>query len=77
MAALNLVFVLLYDENGRSVAQLQSAVEYANSTMFRSILKELHRKRYIEVAKDDVCTSTTKGIAAAEEIIRKLKDKPF
>jgi hypothetical protein len=73
ISARSQVLVLLYDENSQSAERLQAAVEYRNVTLFKSILKELHRKRFIEYDADNMCTLTTKGITEAEKILLKIK----
>lgn len=69
------VLVLLYDENIQSADRLRAAIEYRNSSDFRSILRKLHSERLIEYAADGTCTISPTGIIEAETVIREIDDK--
>lgn len=68
------VLVLLYDENTQNEEKLRKAIEYSNPTDFRKILKKFHKERLLEYdSKQRICTITTKGLRAAEKIIKKYQ----
>lgn len=68
------VLVLLYDENTQTEEKLRKAIEYSNPTDFRKILKKFHKERFLEYdSKQRICTITTKGLCAAEKIIKKYQ----
>ena len=69
------VLVLLYDENIQTEEKLRKAIEYSNPTDFRKILKKFHKERFLEYnSKQRICTITTKGLRAAEKIIKKYQE---
>ena len=69
------VLVLLYDENIQTEEKLRKAIEYSNPTDFRKRLKEFHKKRFLEYnSKQKTCTITTKGLRAAEKIIKNYQE---
>lgn len=68
------VLVLLYDENTESEKKLRDAVEYSNLTDFRKVLKKFHKERLLEYDSErKICTITSKGLSAAEKIIKRYQ----
>jgi hypothetical protein len=68
------VLVLLYDENTQTEENLRKAIEYSNPTDFRKILTKFHKERFLEYnSKQRICSITTKGLCAAETIIKKYQ----
>jgi len=65
------ILLLLYDKSPQKGNDLQASVEYSNSTNFKAILRDLHRKRLIVVTGDSSCIITPVGIINAEELVRK------
>lgn len=70
MPAPDKVLVHLYDKSPQTRAELQAAIEYKNSSDFLKVLKRLHATRHTDLSADGTCKITTKGILAAEEIVR-------
>jgi hypothetical protein len=66
------VLLLLYDKSPQKAIDLQSAVEYANPTNFKAIVKNLHSKRFIEFTADTTCIITTAGVVEGERLVKKL-----
>lgn len=65
------VLIVLYDENTQSEEKLRKAVEYANATNFRRLLRNYHSKRLLEYdSEKKICTITPKGLGFAEKIIK-------
>jgi hypothetical protein len=64
------ILILLYDHSPQKAEDLQSAIEYSNTSKFRKMLADLHRSRLIERQADGTCLITPKGITIAEEIAR-------
>jgi hypothetical protein len=64
------VLLLLYDKSPQQSDDLQRAVEYANSTNFKKILKRLHKDRLIEFADSGTCIITSRGVITAEKLAR-------
>lgn len=71
------VLILLYDENTQSEEKLRKAVEYANATNFRGVLRDFHSKRLLEYdSEKKICTITPKGLGLAEKIIKGRQSTP-
>jgi hypothetical protein len=69
------ILILLYDASPQKAAQLRDAVEYANSTNFRNILKRLHNDKLIYyAAANEQCTIMPPGVREAEALL--LKRRP-
>lgn len=62
------VLCLLYYKDKQSDKELQSQIEYSNTTRFKSILKELHKARKIEYA-NGICEISPLGLQVAELIV--------
>jgi hypothetical protein len=75
MTAKDQVLVLLFDSSPRNDSELQSIIEYKNSSEFRKILKNLHVLRLIEFTNTNQCLITPKGLPVAEKIILKYLHK--
>jgi hypothetical protein len=73
MTAREQILVLLYDKNGQRDDDLLESIEYKSRPDFRKLLKQLHKKRLIELRPNGECFITPTGVLAAEEILRKLK----
>jgi hypothetical protein len=71
MSAKNQVLILLYDKSPSGEADLRDAIEYQNSSGFRSkILKPLHAMRLIEFDRTKgACRTLPTGLAEAERVI--------
>jgi hypothetical protein len=65
------VLLLLYDTSPQQADDLRAAVEYANPTNFKKILKRLHAERLIEYTSAQTCIITSRGLVRAEELVRK------
>ncbi len=66
------VLVLLYESSPQKDEDLRGAVEYANPSKFRALLRNLHKERLIEYTPDGTCVITSKGIIEAEKIALKV-----
>jgi hypothetical protein len=65
------VLLLLYDKSPQKVEELRTAVEYANPTNFKRIVKRLHVERLIDYNADTgICIITSRGVVRAETIAR-------
>ncbi len=69
MASSTKILCLLYYKDGQTDTQLQTSIEYKNSTSFKSILKDLHKERKIEYINGN-CFLSPVGLKEAEETIR-------
>lgn len=66
------ILLLLYDQSPRKDKELQEIIEYVNKAKFRSILRELHKKRLIEYKSDNNCFLSPKGLIEAETLALKF-----
>lgn len=66
------ILCLLYHKDKQSDIELQRAIEYQNTTTFKTILKKLHKERKIEYT-NGICLLSPLGIIKAEEIISQQK----
>lgn len=71
MKAREQILILLYDSSPKTDAELQSIIEYSNSTNFKKVLKRLHSQKYIYYHSDGNCRLSPTGLPVAEKIIRK------
>lgn len=63
------ILVLLYSNNTMCVNDLIKNIEYSNKSIFKTILRSLHKNRLIEY--DGInCTISPKGSKQAEQIIK-------
>jgi len=65
------VLVLLLDRSPQTATELRNATEYRNAPRFRTVLRGLHKKRFIEFAEDGTCIITPKGTIEAEKLLKK------
>jgi hypothetical protein len=63
------VLILLHARSPRSIADLQQATEYQNTTNFRKLLKRLHVDRLIEMRPTGACHISLLGIRRAEALL--------
>ncbi len=64
------VLCLLYMKNFQSTSELLASTEYANETVFRMYLKELHEQKMIEYINDK-CNISPLGKSEAEKLFSK------
>lgn len=68
------VIILLYDESPQKLEELQNTIEYRNSTNFLKIIRELHKKRFLEFTDNSLCYLSPKGKIEAERLIKQYKN---
>jgi hypothetical protein len=67
------ILILLYESESMMEDDLRTAIEYANRTNFRVILRELHKQRAVEYIAGIPVLLTPKGLIAAEKLILALR----
>lgn len=73
MNARDQVLILLFDASPRTESEIQSIIEYKNTTNFRKILQRLHTARMIDWTKGGQAFITPLGSDAAEAAILKFQ----
>lgn len=73
MNARDQVLILLFDASPLAESDIQSIIEYKNTTNFRKILQRLHTARMIDWTKGGQAFITPKGSDAAEAAILKFQ----
>lgn len=69
MSCAQQILYLLYLKSPQSEKSLLDNIEYSNSSRFKIILKDLHRKRLIEY-DNDVCILSPKGESEIEDFLK-------
>jgi len=65
------VLIHLYDRSPQRDEEIRQAIEYANATEFRRLLRALHKDRLIEYTMDGACIITAKGTIEIERALKK------
>ena len=68
MTAKDKVLCLLYIKDGQSASELQSNIEYKNTSNFRRILNALHNEKLIEFSNEK-CMLSPIGIQKVEMLL--------
>ena len=63
------VLCLLYVKDNQLDTELQNETEYSNSSRFKTLLKELHKNRFIEYSEGS-CKLSPKGVLLAETLMQ-------
>ena len=69
------ILVLLFDSSPQTTASLQAATEYQNKSNFRTLLRQLHKSRLVELSADGAVQLTPKGLIEAEKIVLRHQPK--
>ncbi|WP_249028578.1 hypothetical protein [Tannockella kyphosi] len=69
MSTKDKVLCLLYIKDSQTAEELQSSIEYSNSTTFKKQLWDLHKNRLIEYSLDK-CYISPLGMEKAERLLR-------
>lgn len=69
------ILVLLFDSSPLTSASLQAATEYQNTSNFRTLLRQLHKARLVELSADGAVQLTPKGMIEAEKIVLRHQPK--
>lgn len=73
LSAKEMVLVLLYDNSPKPIEDLQSIIEYKNTTNFNKIILSYHKSRFLEL-RNGLCYISPLGVFEAEAIISKYRE---
>lgn len=73
ISARNQVLIILYNSSKKHVDDLREIIEYKNASNFKTLIKKIHRERFLEFRANGNCILSPTGRTEAEKVILKLK----